>query len=122
LDRASDYKRGKGVVLFNGTKTVGSEPLTISEGHGDPITKRIQEVILPIAVLVSHSKTLDLVDQVVLCPSFVGADFIEGMIGIFYLSAINITGYAECSLIFPHRRQFRVDRCCRPSSTKGLLQ
>jgi hypothetical protein len=43
-----------------------SETLAIAKGQSDPITKRVQEVVLSLTVLIAHSKAFDLIHQVIL--------------------------------------------------------
>jgi hypothetical protein len=57
--------RTSGAVLFWRPLLVLSEAFAIAERNRNPITKRVEEVVFPLVVLVSHSEALDLVDQMV---------------------------------------------------------
>jgi len=53
---------------------------------------------------------------------FMGADFVECIIRVLYLSAINISGYGKRSLVLPHRCQLGVDGLRLHSPAESLLQ
>jgi hypothetical protein len=67
-----------------------SKSFTIAKRNRDPITKRIEEIVFPLVILVSHSKAFNLVDQMVFCPSLIFTDFIKSMVGVFHFTGIDI--------------------------------
>jgi hypothetical protein len=77
------------------------ETLAISKCESDPITKRIQKIVFSLIVLITHSKALNLIHQMILRSPLVRHNLMERMVGVLYFSAEYITGYGNRSLVLP---------------------
>src|SRR5260370_23559899 len=79
---------------------------SVSKSKSDSIAKRVQKIVLSFIVLVADPKAFDLVAKVIAGFTFVDCSLVKGILGVFDVTAVDIPGNRECSLILAHRGQF----------------